>query len=163
MLGARSALPCSHMASLHAEIIGGRVSLGPGFFLACFLLESRTRLNVSGSWGRSDPHHWCWLWWRGGKPKACTFPCKDTVEQIRIQLQLASYSFILCSSLCSACRRLDCHPGGSALPGMLPCAPESRFINPDLIIKITERENNKSGLLAVPALKPPSPRQASVP
>lgn len=91
-----------------------------GFFLTCFLLESRMSLNISGSRGRSDPHHWCQLWWRGGKPKVRTFPCKDTVEQIRIQLQLASCSFIPCPSLRSAYRRLDCHPGGSALPGMLP-------------------------------------------
>lgn len=55
------------------------------------------------------------------------------------------------------------HPSSSALPGMLPCTPESQFINPDLIIKITERENNKSGLLAAPALKLPSPHRVSVP
>lgn len=49
----------------------------------------------------------------------CTFPCKDMVEQIHIQLRSASYSFTPRSRLCSTCRRLDCHPGSSALPGML--------------------------------------------
>ncbi|XP_064897078.1 phosphatidylethanolamine-binding protein 4 isoform X4 [Columba livia] len=54
------------------------------------------------------------------KPKVCTFPCEEAVEQIPLQLQLASYSFIPCSSLHSACKRPVCHPAGSAFPGMLP-------------------------------------------
>lgn len=109
-----------------------RVSLGSAI---CFLLESRTGLDVSGSWGRSGPGGE-----GGGNPKTFTFLCKDAVEQLQIHLQLAPHPLLPRPSLAG---KLFYHPSCSALPGD---APLSQFLHPDLIAKITGMEQNKSGL-----------------
>lgn len=158
MLGAGRALPFSPVASLHAEIMGGKVSLGQVSFLTCFFLESRMSLNIAGSCGRSAPHPWFGA--EEENPKCVPSPVRTGLSR-----SAPSPNYLPPLSLVGASAPLA---GGwiairTALP-FLGCSPvllKSQFINPDLVRKITERENNKSGLLAVPALKLPSPRQAS--
>lgn len=113
VLGAGRALPCSLLASLRTGIIGGRVSLGSAACSHDFCREAGRAWMFLGAGGGVVLPTSAGFGGEEETPKPSPSSGKDTVEQIHIHLQLASHPCIPRSS----------HPRGSALPGMLPCAP----------------------------------------